>query len=261
MNKLTGSTQERVIVAFNNNAESKTTIDDVSLSDAPQHYEYLSSECSRKIMLTHRVTSPLLIGLRDANNGLGNNQDEIVTAQRLFTNTTIKPYQELITDALDEILAVNNISLNLYFKTIEPLEFMNLDELEDEEKEEATGIKEEKESTELELLMSKYKNNDLADEDMDIIFEGLEGEIMGEEWEIADVKYDEENTEIEEWAGNVIEMNLAQAVKRKTPIENNPNRFSVLDKSFYKVRYRYAEVKQSDNSRKFCREMMKRSDI
>lgn len=262
MNKLTGSYGERVIVAFNNNAESKTTIDDVSLSDAPQHYEYLSSECSRKIMLTHRVTSPLLIGMRDGNNGLGNNQDEIVTAQRLFTNTTIKPYQELITDALDEILAVNNISLNLYFKTIEPLEFMNLDELEDEEKEEATGIKEQKESTELELLASKYKNNDLADEDMDIIFEGLEGEIMDEEWEIADVReYDEENTDIEEWAGNVIEMNLAQAVKRKTPIENNPNRFSVLDKSFYKVRYRYAEVKQSDNSRKFCREMMKRSDI
>ena len=82
---------------------------------------------------------------------------------------------------------------------------------------------------------------------------------MDEEWEIADVReYDEENADIEEWAGNVIEMNLAQAVKRKTAIENSGDRFSVLDKSFYKVRYRYAEVKQSDNSRKFCREMMKK---
>ena len=61
MQKLTGSYGEKVIVAFNNNAESKTTIDDVSLTDAPAHYSYLSEECSRKIMLTHRVTSPLLI--------------------------------------------------------------------------------------------------------------------------------------------------------------------------------------------------------
>ena len=31
LNKLTGSRGEKVIVAFNNNAESKTTIDDISL--------------------------------------------------------------------------------------------------------------------------------------------------------------------------------------------------------------------------------------
>ena len=35
MNKLTGSSGEKVIVAFNNNAESKTTVEDISLTDAP----------------------------------------------------------------------------------------------------------------------------------------------------------------------------------------------------------------------------------
>ena len=63
MNKLTGSHGEKVIIAFNNDAESKTTIDDVPLNDAPAHYQYLSEECSKKIMVTHRVTSPILIGL------------------------------------------------------------------------------------------------------------------------------------------------------------------------------------------------------
>ena len=48
MNKLTGSRGEKVIVAFNNNAESKTTVDDIPLDDAPAHYEYLSNECIRK---------------------------------------------------------------------------------------------------------------------------------------------------------------------------------------------------------------------
>ncbi len=144
LSKLTGSYGEKVIIAFNDNAESKATIEDVSLTDAPAHYEYLSSECQRKIMLTHRVTSPLLLGLRDGNGGLGSNADEIKNASLLFNNVVIKPYQDLITDALDEMFAVNNISLNLYFKTIEPLEFMDVDDTLDAETiEEETGVKQE----------------------------------------------------------------------------------------------------------------------
>ena len=38
----------------------------------------------------HRVTSPLLLGVRDGNSGLGNNADEIKTASLLFNNITIK---------------------------------------------------------------------------------------------------------------------------------------------------------------------------
>ena len=150
LSKLTGSYGEKVIIAFNNNQESKTNIDDVPLNDAPAHYEYLSSECQKKIMLTHRVTSPLLLGLRDGNGGLGSNADEIKNASLLFNNVVIKPYQDLIIDALDEMFAVNNISLNLYFKTIEPLEFMDLDDdLDAETVEEETGIKQENEEADL----------------------------------------------------------------------------------------------------------------
>ena len=96
MRKLTGARGEKVVIAFNNNAESKTTVDDIPLNDAPQHYEYLSSECSNKLIVAHRVTSPLLLGIRTENNGLGSNADEIKTAALLFDNITIKPYQDLI---------------------------------------------------------------------------------------------------------------------------------------------------------------------
>ena len=92
MNKLTGSYGERVIVAFNNNAESKTSVENIPLDNAPQHYEYLSTECSKKIMLTHRVTSPLLLGLSSAN-GFSSNADEIENASRLFNNVVIQPVQ------------------------------------------------------------------------------------------------------------------------------------------------------------------------
>jgi len=262
MNKLTGSYGEKVIVAFNNNAESKTTVEDIPLVDAPQHYSYLSEECSRKIMLTHRVTSPLLLGLSSAN-GFSSNADEIENASRLFNNVVIQPYQNLLIDSLNTILAVNDISLNLYFKTIEPLEFMDLDELDNEEKEEQTGIKEDDDfSTELEIMASKS----ISDEDSDLLLnealDTLGGEIMNsEEFEIVDIRdVSEDNISVEDWADNMIE--LASAVKSDTPIKNDPNGFSTLDKSYYKVRYKYntASAKgKGGKSRKFCKEMMARS--
>ena len=60
----------------------------------------------------------MLLGVRDGNSGLGNNADEIKTATLLFDNLTIKTYQEEFTDAIEAILALNDISLNLYFRTI-----------------------------------------------------------------------------------------------------------------------------------------------
>ena len=262
MNKLTGSYGEKVIVAFNNNAESKTTVEDIPLVDAPQHYSYLSEECSRKIMLTHRVTSPLLLGLSSAN-GFSSNADEIENASRLFNNVVIQPYQNLLIDSLDAILAVNDISLNLYFKTIEPLEFMDLDELDNEEREEQTGIKEDDDfSTELEIMASKS----ISDADSDLLLnealDTLGGEIMNsEEFEIADIRdVSDDNMSVEDWADNMIE--LASSVKSDTPIKNAPNKESNLDKSYYKVRYKYntASAKgKGGKSRKFCKEMMSRS--
>ena len=264
MSKLTGSYGEKVIVAFNNNAESKTTVEDIPLNDAPAHYTYLSEECSRKIMLTHRVTSPLLLGLSSAN-GFSSNADEIENASRLFNNVVIQPYQNLLIDSLDAILAVNDISLNLYFKTIEPLEFMDLENVEGEENiEEQTGIKEEDDdfSTELEIMASKS----ISDEDSDLLLnealDTLGGEIMNsEEFEIVDIRdVSDDNISVEDWANNMIE--LASSVKSDTPIKNDPNGFSTLDKSYYKVRYKYntASAKgKGGKSRKFCKEMMARS--
>ena len=256
MQKLTGSYGEKVIVAFNNNAESKTTVEDIPLNDAPAHYSYLSEECSRKIMLTHRVTSPLLIGLRDGNNGLGNNADEIQNASRLFNNVVIQPYQNLLIDSLDAILAVNDISLNLYFKTIEPLEFMDLENVEGEEAtEEQTGIKEEEESTELEIMASKSVSNKDSDELLKDALNSLKGVKMdSEEFEIVDIRdLDDENESVEDWAKSMIQLSDI--------VDSKEDGFSTLDKSMYKVRYKYAKgSSRGGESREFCKEMMNRTN-
>ena len=114
-----------MIVNFNKDKENATTVEDISLNDAPSHYEYLSTEARDKILLGHKVTSPLLLGIREAGGGLGSNSDEIKNATLLFDNIVIKPLQIEILDCLEVILSVNEISLDLYFKTIEPLEFID----------------------------------------------------------------------------------------------------------------------------------------
>lgn len=243
MNKLTGARGEKVIIAFNNNAESKTTIDDVPLNDAPAHYEYLANECSKKLIVGHRVTSPLLLGIRTENNGLGSNSDEIKTASLLFDNVTIKPYQELITDCMDAILAVNDISLNLYFKTLQPLAFIETDNaVTDEAREEETGVK-----------LSEDKP-ELTDEMGEDFLAELEGEVMEDYELIGKRQYSEDNEDLEIWKEKVINGDVElESVKSK------PSGESYLDKSVYKVRYAYEEKYTSGNSRKFCKTMMQRT--
>lgn len=131
----------RFILAFNDSADSAATMEAVQLSDAPQQYEFLSTESMKKIMVAHRVTSPILFGIKDMT-GFGNNAEEIVTASTLMDNTVIRPFQQLLLNAFDEILAYNKIVLNLYFKTLQPLEFNDLTNATNKEQiEEETGQK------------------------------------------------------------------------------------------------------------------------
>jgi len=112
----------RFILSFNDNNTYGATIEPVQLSDAHNQYQFLSDESMRKIMVSHRVISPMLLGIKDTT-GFGNNADELKTASILMDNTVIRPFQNLIIKYLKKILAFNNISLNLYFKTLQPLSF------------------------------------------------------------------------------------------------------------------------------------------
>ena len=116
----------KFILAFNDNKESQAEITPVQLSDAHNQYQFLSEESTSKIMVAHRIVSPMLLGIKDGS-GLGNNAEEIKTASLLMDNTVIRPFQELLIDSFDNILAYNEISLNLYFTTLQPLEFTEVD--------------------------------------------------------------------------------------------------------------------------------------
>ena len=67
----------------------------------------------------------MLLGIKDQT-GLGNNADELKTASTLFDNTVIRPFQKLLLDGVKKIMNANGYNLDVYFKTLQPLEFTDL---------------------------------------------------------------------------------------------------------------------------------------
>ena len=131
----------RFILAFNDSKELAASIEPVVLNDAHQQYQFLSDESMKKVMVSHRIVSPMLVGIKD-NSGLGNNAQELETASLLMDNTVIRPMQVTIIDGLEKILEYNEIELDLYFQTLQPLEFTDLtNALTDAEVEKETGVK------------------------------------------------------------------------------------------------------------------------
>ena len=227
----------RFIISWNDGKDSSADITPVQLSDAHNQYQFLSQESMQKIMVAHRIVSPLLLGIKD-NTGFGSNADELKSASILFDNVVVRPFQRLIIDAVTKVLNFNGFNLNLYFKTLQPLEFTDLsgNVIDDETREEETGVS----------LASQKKKIDLADmtiQDEKSWIEHLKdkGEIINtDEWELIDVQ---EVTDADE----EMKFNLAY---------DNPNKKSDDDKGVYKIRYRYGPDFVSNKSREFCSTMV-----
>jgi hypothetical protein len=249
LSKLTGSKGQKVIVAFNDNMDTKTTVDDLPLNDAPEHYTYLSEECMRKIMLGHNVTSPLLFGIAGAN-GFSSNADELQNSFILFNNMVIKPLQDEILEALDTILSFNGISLNLFFKTLKPLEFTDL--------ENAQNTEQVAEETGTELSKQESLDNEIANALIEC------GEMPDEKWILIDefeVDYDQEDAiDLEIENANKSKQSLLSKVYNFVSTGTaNPRAKSEQDATVdgfkFITRYRY-DGGIKDNTREFCKKMV-----
>ena len=225
MEKFSGSSNAgKFILAFNEDKDTAATVDAVHLPDAHAQYQFLADESREKIMLGHGIVSPILLGIKD-NTGFGNNAEELRTASILMDNIVIRPFQQNIINALDDILAFNNIFLSLYFVTLQPIEFVELDNI-------STSIVKEQETGE---KLSSDKN-ELSDEEFDDLFAQLEalGEKIDDSWELIHSCDAETGVELS---------------------EANPLAPSMEDKGIYKVRYAYVPIRNSQGSRQFCRRM------
>jgi len=115
----------KFLMTFNDSSENAPTIEAFTPSDPQQVYQFMSSEVVVKVLSGHRVTSPLLFGIRDEGGGFGSNADEMKDAYDLFYNTVITPMQETILAALRPLLSVNNIILPIEFGKLVPAQFLD----------------------------------------------------------------------------------------------------------------------------------------
>ena len=227
----------RFILAFNDNVENQSTVEPIHLPDAHAQYDFLAKESREKIMIGHGVVSPILLGIKD-NTGFGNNAEELRTASVLMDNIVIRPFQTQLINSFNELLSFNGINLNLYFVTLQPIEFTELDNIE-------TKIKREEETGE---KLSSEEKNDFTDEEGDDLLNQLEElaeKVDADDWELVHTEKVEDTEKEFDFT----------SLSMPTDKDAKPNKVSSQDNSTYKVRYSYGPIRKSPNSRRFCQRM------
>jgi hypothetical protein len=225
----------RLLISFNDGSDSAPILTPVNPNDNDGMYEFLAKECTTKILAGHRVTSPLLFGIRGDGSGFGNNAEELRDAFSLFQNTVIKPYQRTLLDGLQVIFNVNGINLDFYFKTLKPADFIDVEAVKAQ-----TVDEQEKEGIEQELSATERDLNPAADWLLD------RGEDEDEDYELIDereVDYDREQEFDALWTF------------ARVP-SSNPAGKSEQDTDLIKVRYSYSGSQPDGKTREFCRNMM-----
>ena len=220
----------KVVFTFNESADRAPRLDLVPMTDADKQWQELSTQSRENILGAHRVTSPLLFGIRDAG-GLGSNADEMKSAYRIFNKNIIEPYQQIVTESLEEIFRGMGIVADIYIEAndifgneIAPLPTVA----------QTATTQLEKKKTNLE---PQEKPPIFTDEDENWWCEFLEdkGEIVDEEeWELIEAE----------------PVNLASVRSYA-----DPDKPSEMDSGLYKIRYAYSKNLSAD-SRRFCRQMV-----
>lgn len=280
--KFTGASNSgKFVLTFSDDKTRTPEITPITVSNADKQYLALQELLVQNILTGHRVTSPMLMGIKN-DTGLGSNVDEMNAAFEIYLNTVVIPYQKHIIKTLSKIFEINGINIPFSFVQAKPIttkftiEDMKAVMTQDEIREEL-GLKplaedevvEEDENVNLEMDCNCSKKLDSCIDDcykkteLDKAIEEL-GEDMPEGWEV----YHEEevNEELEDFDFEK-ELN-ATYYEFATTGSAYPNRKSGQDQrskqekyenDIYRVRYRYAG--KASGEREFCRKMIKAGKV
>ena len=207
------------LINWNNGKDTGIDVTALEVSDAHQQYEFLTKEATQKLLISHKVTSPILFGIKD-NTGMGNNANEMESAFNELSINVITPMKETILDCLMELFSDSGITIDL--------DFIPLRQIVQPTIEEKTNLK------------SDNKDTDpiIADALINL------GEVMSDEWELIDEEeYSEHSINLSETS-----LNLASV------ITNIPLAPSSIDNEYFKVRFEYAGSLKPQ--RDFCKKMI-----
>jgi len=121
--KFTGTRNAgRFMISFNDDPERRPTLDVINIENLHEKYTYVAEYAQDRILVAHRITSPLLFGIRTANNGFSSQSEEMKTAFSIMQTMTIQPFQNTIIGALTTALADGGYEdTQLYFDQLTPL--------------------------------------------------------------------------------------------------------------------------------------------
>ena len=122
LKKFKGSRGQKVVFMYYDTPEERADVSTVQLADADKQYQMLDERNQEKILSSHGVTSPLLLGIRSkAGGGLGSNKDEMLQAYELMRIMTIEPKQQQFIEGMRPILEYNfgeNIEITMEAKRL-----------------------------------------------------------------------------------------------------------------------------------------------
>jgi len=119
--KFTGSGNAgKFVLTFSDDKNRTPEITPISVADQDKLFLSLQELLVQNILTGHRVTSPMLMGIKNST-GLGNNADELNSAFEVYLNTVIKPFQNNILSCIGKILEVNGINLPIEFVQNKPI--------------------------------------------------------------------------------------------------------------------------------------------
>jgi len=123
VSKFTGTRNAgRFMITFNDSAENKPTFDAIQTENLHEKYEYVAKYAQDRILVAHRITSPLLFGIRTEANGFSSNADEMAMAFSILQSMTIVPFQNLLLGHIEEVLEAGGYTkTDLYIEQIMPL--------------------------------------------------------------------------------------------------------------------------------------------
>ena len=90
------------------------------------YYIQLAARLSQSILTSHRISSPLLLGIKDAA-GFSNNADEIQTSYNHFMGTVIVPMQKRLVKSFNKLINMTGKTLKLEVEPANILYTMDVD--------------------------------------------------------------------------------------------------------------------------------------
>jgi hypothetical protein len=125
--KFTGTNNAgKFMLSFNDDATTKPTIDVIQIDNLHEKFQYVAEYAQDRILVAHRITSPLLFGIRTQANGFSSQSEEMMTAFSILQTMTIAPFQNLLINSLDYILTQGGYdNTQLYFDQLTPLAILS----------------------------------------------------------------------------------------------------------------------------------------